>query len=292
MEPETLLSLKYKYNQFKSDLEIKITDTKVLLFNERCYLVEESWIDEFNKICDILSSRKSKDKYFKTINISLNMNVKFINDIPSFIKCLKENKKFKLIDVSIVESLSQNKNELTKNNYVKYYTGNNKMIFEFIDRTEKMAVLLENPLSYNKKIYFLELKENDRDNKNLFQAILSSEEDINTFSSNNHYKYIYKNISTVLNNFNAIHEEKCKQQKCTLLFKTDILKLFIYMFYYEKLLSNNNLKNINKEDENFYLIDAKWISKFKAALDYNIIESILNPYTEQNNSIQYEHLEL
>ena len=45
-------------------------------------------------------------------------------------------------------------------------------------------------------------------------------------------------------------------------FKEKIIQLFIYIFYYEKYLSENKYNSFNN-DEKYYLINPYWIENYK-----------------------------
>ena len=65
-------------------------------------------------------------------------------------------------------------------------------------------------------------------------------------------------------------------------FQKEIIKVFIYIYYYEKALSE---KNIFVNKENYYLINPKWISDFKSYYSYNNVKKILESKEKINNDL-------
>ena len=65
-------------------------------------------------------------------------------------------------------------------------------------------------------------------------------------------------------------------------FQKEIIKVFIYIYYYEKALSE---KNIFVNKENYYLINPNWISDFKSFYSYNNVKKILESKEKINNDL-------
>lgn len=276
MDEQSIFSSK-KYFSFKNELEKKIKDTKISLDNDICYLIKVSWIDEFAKVFNNYFSESRPSREYGNIYISeayLKKNIEFVNDISSAINCLKEKEDFQLLNKKLLESFYGNNYELRKNNYVNFYAGNNKIIIEFIKRFEQYSLLLVNPLSYEKEIYFIDIKKFFFKNQ-LYREILSYNENISNFVSKKPY---YKNAIKSFSDFTNNNIQYDKDE----LIKIKILKIFIFIFYYEKILSTNNINNIFNTKEEYYLIDSEWIKKFKAHYSYDKIKDLLN--IEYNNS--------
>ena len=69
----------------------------------------------------------------------------------------------------------------------------------------------------------------------------------------------------------------------------DIIKVLIYIYYYEKEIFNIGKGiNVNKKDK-YYLIKSKWIKEFKNYYDYQKISKFLDKY-QNNNQIYLEDL--
>ena len=134
----------------------------------------------------------------------------FINDLYSIIEYINNKKNIKFISKKLLE-LIYNRNDLKEHHYIKYYAGNNTLIVEY--ENDNKAILFIDPLNQrqNKNINFILIKDEQKDL--LFKNILSSK--------NNILEQYLKNIMT----FDA-YLNKIK----------NIMKLFIYFYYYEKEL--------------------------------------------------------
>ena len=73
--------------------------------------------------------------------------------------------------------------------------------------------------------------------------------------------------------------------------KNDILKVLIYIYYYEKNAFNDK-KTINFNNrEKYYLIKSKWIKELKEYYEYQKISKILEKFkSENNNQINLDNL--
>ena len=74
-------------------------------------------------------------------------------------------------------------------------------------------------------------------------------------------------------------------------FNEKIIQLFIYIFYYEKYLSENKYNSFNN-DENYYLINPYWIENCKKYYNYEKFYHLLLNINKRNNSINYNNLEI
>ena len=73
-------------------------------------------------------------------------------------------------------------------------------------------------------------------------------------------------------------------------FKEEIIKIFIYMFYYEQNLNKNKYNSFN-EQEKYYLINPKWIENYKNYYNYEKFYEIFVDFNKTNKSINYNNLE-
>ena len=244
---ENSISLKDNYQNFRNELTNNIKNLSISMESEDCYLVEESTdetlFNDFDNFKNqmILDNNVNNDLYQKNVIV-------IVNDFSSIINCLKNNKKLKLISKQLIKTLYE-ENSLKQYNCVNYYSGNNKLIIEYKDNKYNNALLLINPLEENgnnKKIFLISL--NSKDKYTLFKELL-----------NNH-----DNLNQELNNNNIISIEKF----------LNILKLLIYIYYYEK----NLLKD--KVEEDCYLINPELIKKYKEYYDYSQLYESLNNIKE------------
>ena len=242
--------LKYNYKNFRNELTNSIKKLSISMKSEDCYLVEEL------KDVTLMDAFDNYDNFKNQLNMNNNVIngldkknvIVFINDFSSIINCIKNNKKLKLVPKQLIKTLYE-ENSLKQCNSVKYYTGNNKLIIEYNDNKYNNALLLINPLEENennKKIFLISL--NNKDKYTLFKELLNNND----------------NLNQELNNNNIISIEKY----------LNILKLLIYIYYYEK----NLLKN--KEEEDCYLINCELIKKYKEYYDYSQLYESLNNIKE------------
>ena len=273
MDEKSYVSIKKEFYNFKDRLSKNITNTTISLENEECYLIEESWENEliqyFDKYNNIIINNKKIDKNkIDFLNYLPENAPVFINDFSSVFKCLKNNKKMKLISKNIIESIYE-EDDLKENNIIKYYSGYYKLIIEYKGNNENKdnkALLIINPFNKNnikKTAYIISIKDED---KQILYSDLLSEMDFDEI-----YKKYQKNI---------INFEKYM----------NVLKLLINIYYYEKSLLGNKEK-IYKENEDVYLINPNWIDKLKNHYDFNnFVKNFNELKVENNNRINYNNL--
>ena len=189
---------------------------------------------------------------------------------------------FKLIESMYEDEEKEEEDELIYNK-IKYYSGNKKLIIKFNNNNNK-ALLLNNHTDGNiiqniKNSFIISVKNKEKNEDIIYKQILSE-----------------KNIETKMNdNYNIISLEKY----------LNILKLLVYIYYYEIFLSENDEEDIFKENEDYYLINPDWVnlirkyyknffeslSKIKIKANYNnlkikfkhIITSLKNNLNIENN---------
>ena len=104
-------------------------------------------------------------------------------------------------------------------------------------------------------------------------------EDINDYSSKSSIIEI-KNIFSQRNEFYQ-NFDKIKQNEL-------LLKIFIYIYYYEKTLSENNI--FINSNEIYYLINPNWLDEFKNFYSYNKFKSQLD-LTNKTNKYDYRFID-
>jgi len=70
----------------------------------------------------------------------------------------------------------------------------------------------------------------------------------------------------------------------------NILKLFIYFYYYERDLKENQEYIFNKNDETYYLINPEWLNKLKDIFNYSEIYESLKLIDRKIKNINYNNL--
>ena len=249
-----------KYKSFRQTFEEQIKSNQIKLQNNECYLIKDYWEKEINRIItNYESSKKSKYTKYSSTNFALpKQNPEFINDISSFVECINKWNKFKLISKEFFSLVNEKLNlNLSQNSIIKYYAGNNKLIIEFKGKNENNAILINGPLSIYYKVYFIEIKKNDWQNRILYNKILSinelnekikkeefdnviftKEEFINNRNNNSN-----NNKNDINNDNKNIYERNKAYQKR----------------YNRTYYNSNNNDNNTKEDNNSNKVNSKTI---------------------------------
>ena len=184
MDEEFIAKLANLYNSFQNTLESKIKDKEISSNNEECYLIKD-YDNKLNKIIKNYELCRKYNRYSFESSCSLPEPPDFINDISSMIVCIKNNINYKLIQKEVIHSINK-KNKLNSNNgqLAKYYTGNYKIIIEFIGKSEHKALLLDRTLSRHYTPYLIK-KNNNPTDVQLYNDILSIKDNITSFLSRN-----------------------------------------------------------------------------------------------------------
>jgi hypothetical protein len=191
------------------------------------------------------------------------------------------------------------KKDLIEENYIKYYSGNNKLIIEYKENgkikesNDHKALFIINPFDLSKikkRAFIITIK--NRDKLLLYKEILSEEDfEIESMQNNNDIVFFEIILPKQKNSNNNIHIKSNEQKTNRNDEKNnssnrDILKLFIYIFYYEKLISTDNKDNIFDESQDYYLINPEWLNKYKEYYDYQKLYKSLS--TRKINSKKIE----
>ena len=177
MNIKQILEIKEIYSTFRNNLEENLDNSdglKIYKSSEDCYLIEESWNNEFNQFFTS----------FQVNNFSKIYNIDFLENKPIFIETfssaisyLKNNVKFSLISKELIKNLYEdNLNDIP---IVHYYANNSKIIIEFKNNVENKALLIINPLSYNlikKNIFVLSFSKKEK--IFFFNELLSKKDNI------------------------------------------------------------------------------------------------------------------
>ena len=268
MDEDYFISIKKEYHYFEKLLSKKVKDSKIFLDTEDCCLIEETWNNELLKCFDEYNKIKKKKKTLNYDNLLPNKSPHFLNDFASILKNLKDNIKLKLVSRKLIELIYEEK-YIKEDYFVKFYTGNNKIIIEYKENEDNKALLLIDPLNYIESqdtIFIIFIK--DEDKNELFEKILSIKTDCK-FESNHYFNNYIISFENYLN----------------------ILKLFIYIYYYEKSLLDNKENILNENEETFYLINPEWINEFKEYYNYSdLCNSIKIIKPKKNKKIDYNNL--
>ena len=269
MEEEEFNSIINEYYDFRAFFSENINNSSISLNNEDCYLIEENWIDNLKEGFNKYKNLKKKNELNQNIDyydLLPEEDPKFINNFSTILKYIKNNKNIKCISKKLLELIFE-KNYLKDYHYIKYYSGNNKLIIMY--ENDNKAILVKDPLNQSEiknNINIILIK--DEQKNKIFKNLLSSKNNIPV----NYLNYIMS-IDQYLN--------KLK----------NILKLFIYFYYYEKDLKENQEYIFNKnDDENYYLINPEWLNKLKDIFNYSEVNESLKLIDRKIKNINYKNL--
>ena len=287
MNEVDFLDLMEEYSRFRSTFKIQINNSSISSGKDDCYIIDEYWnvnlincFQQYNKSRSIILPGK---------------NPNFINDIPTLIDCIKKKKKFKLISKDLIFLI--NKNKLKMDSLVNYYCGNRKLIIEYKYKNDD-SILIINPLEYQSEnnIFFISTK--SRKKILLYKYILiksNNIEEINAELNSNVFIYSFNEyIQNINSNYSNFNRKNIRQIDNFESFKQDLLKIFIYIYYFElDLLESKRKEDIIDEDNKYYIINPEWIEQFKKYYNYSSLYNLLKinnekdkkKYNNLNNSI-------
>ncbi len=272
MEKRILNIIADTYYSFKENInEIKERNDDKITYYE-CYLVDEIWFNEFESI---LKENKNNESSLLSI-IPFPKNIPQILDtFQKTINFLKNNKNIYFINTSVIELMySNNPNiDLKYKNSVQICPIYNNIIIEF-KKTENnedkiKSLLLVNALTKNQtNIFITNVK---------FENIIRFKKKLKDFKITNEIgqNSIDKNcIIPLKEHLNSINIEKNRNTTQT---KGDLLKFFIYIFYYEKSFIDNkyNYNNFLSDFQNYYLINYEWVDQLKKYYNYDELYNLL-----------------
>ena len=184
MDEKTFIKIINERNKIRSELNEKLKNKSFSICEEECYLIEESWDKDLNE-----NFKEYKNGNFNNENYDYNELIpedgpEFINNIESIINFIKKNEKLKLISRKSIE-LIYDEEFLNDFNLIKYYSGNNKLIIEYIndeDDDDNKSLLLIDPLNKNKieeRIFIISTEDiEDKEKIILFKNLINKDIDI------------------------------------------------------------------------------------------------------------------
>ena len=262
--------------KFKNIHSQKLKNKNILNDNEY-YLVNNSWYKVFS---DNFFGYKPKNDLNKIF--SENFPIFFFN-IESIIEFLsKKGDKLALISKSLISQIYE-EDKFKNDNLINFYFGNNKEIIEFIGDKENDILLINNPLQKNpneNNEFILKIKNDEIHKKDLFEKIMSS----NNLYDNKLIEII-KNNNIVISFSNLNDKEKNENSHQD--YKREIVKIFIFIYYYENSLKIEPNK-IFMNSKQCYLIIPDWIEQLKNYYDYQSLQNLISGYT--NKEINYSNL--
>ena len=265
-----------EFKTFKTNLNNEISNTNKFKpnTNNDCFLIKEKWFNDFE---ELISNVNSKKNSFPEIKRNLfnqflsKYNPEFINDISAAIKNFEGKSNLKIISKNLV-NLMYKKEFVLKNNSVKYYAGNYKLIIEFINSNVSNVLLIINPSKQlsEQTIYYFSFNKKIAKKIKVFQSLIENE------ISTKLYQDLQIDAKTLNINFhisNKLIHNKSINTKSPQSFNY-IIKLLIALYYYESSLINKDKENILNYNEKSYLINTEWIEQIKSFYKYQELISI------------------
>ena len=83
------------------------------------------------------------------------------------------------------------------------------------------------------------------------------------------------------NNKSTIYTKKYAKNNQFINKNDEILKILIYIYYFEKSLLNKK-EDIFDENQEYYLINSEWFNELKKCYNYNKLNNSLNKYFSKN----------
>jgi hypothetical protein len=291
-----------EYDTFIDRLEKRFKKSTFSCKYEDYYLIDEDWYNKLVKCFTDYKDLKKSNEDSKVSKDDIHLpegDPEFIMDFPKLISHLKNNKNIKLVSKKLIEFI-YNKNDLKGANCVYYYAGNNKIIIEYKGMNEKLALLSMTPFDekINKNKLFI-LVINKQEKLFLYKNLLSNENDLDIEKSTNFNNIIipfeeYLTSKHKKNNSYVIKISEINQGDFPDIFKRELIKVFINIFYYEKSLSlesKGNTLNILNDNQNYYFINDQWLNDYKEYYNYKNLNDSLKLFDQKNSKINYNNLE-
>ena len=269
-------SFKESFNKFKKNLEDSIKNDKISLNNTECYLITDIWeknlTNNFTKIENNIKIYQNKI-YFNNENFSFipKDDPEFVNQ-SNAISYLNKGYKLKLIDKELMEKI-YDKNSLRENSTVNYFSGNNLLIIEFMkvykEKYDINSLLIINASeSNNNNSLIISFKVSKEEKQKIYKELLSNKYNLQISNDNKIINYEeVLNLQKLSSFYKFINNYGIKK-----IIKQDILKILFYIYYFEELLlTNNDLKQIFNDYQNYYLINSNWMKELKEFYDYQKI---------------------
>lgn len=221
----------------------------IIMNNQSKVLYEDILNNEDNSNLDIINIQNNFIVPFKDF---INNNYTFNNSYQNYIHMKPINRIF---------NLKYFKTDYIKSDYLKY-------------KNNKSRNFIKNKIKNNNKKDLTFNKKTIRPNKNHIKNIT-------------YLKFLNPNKKVINNKNNISLYVNLKENKTK--FNKDLLKIFIYIFYYEKSLSEKK-ENIFNNEEKYCLINPQWLNDFKQYYNYEKLYKAL--YNNKNNlKLDYTNLD-
>ena len=222
-------NISHEFIRFKTSLLSEINNKK---WNQNtkndCFCIKGKWFNEFEKQINKFNTNGNTKKDSKNNII-----------ISSAMEILGKASNLKLISKKFVQLLYPEELFL-KNNSVKYYAGNNRLIIEFKNESNNISdvLLIINPLEKifsQREIYYFSIKNKDEKKIAVFMSLIDNEKTNKIFSNT---KLNLKKLKLINEISNELKEKKILSEKPDEPIN-HILKFLIAIYCYELSLTIN-----------------------------------------------------
>ena len=274
---------------FEAKIKMYLENRNDFFYNPlECYIMK----NEYKTVLVTRSSRKN------LISSTKEINQYFIDNFNDAIKYLKISSHLEYTNKEIMETFLD-KNDLNNLHNISYvYIFKKKIIIDFNNyNCNKSILIIPSREGYfdNEIIFIISHNYKYFEKKELFESLLN--EDIKDLSDVETIKEKYKDnleeIEDYLNNLidgvicecgcNNIYHNKNRIEKI----KQNI-EILIMIYYYEKLVKNKDMPDSIYYNY-YYLVESKWIEKYKNYYYYNDLSKLLDKEID-NNIINFNNL--
>ena len=270
MNEKLYFEIKNKYLNFSENFPKNIQKSLKINESQDFYLIEDSWIVKLKDIFEDYNKNNNENKNeirkeFNYLSFFQKNCPKFINSFSAAVNYLKNEKHFKIISKELIDA-AYSKKDLNLNNFITFFTGNNKLLIAFKDNNHYKSILLLNALDdINQKLFVIFIS--NIENKELIKEILNNND------------AFFENLE---NNYKG-------QYIIPLKIYINTIELITNIYFYEKSLLEEN-SNIFKDDKKYYLINSEWINKVKNEEFYQQLIKFVNNSKHNNEDLKNDNI--
>ena len=264
------------FNDFEKQVTIKLKKNSNNQNYDELILVSKEKINPFLNIYKENKQYIGKKSDFSILksNIEKYKNIKFIEIFPfrniqELELCLNKDKEYVLINTNIYTKISsKSKTPSTLKCLIKV-----NLINIIFDQNNVLKFKTDNLIINKGKILSNEInKPNELIENNTNPVIGFEQYNINPYLTKQNINYIMSNKQKRAQSHQKMNKEINNYSKYKI--NERLLNLIKLFFYYKKLQQQINFGKFYKN--NYYLIDEKWIRKYKKKYDYYLVEKELN----------------
>ena len=282
-EPKIINDFKTAINYIDNNKKIALISKKIIqLIDFKNKLIENKCVVYYggNRKLIIEFKDSNEKKSFLLINplrkISFNQNIFII---------INNQQKLLYIDIlsdednSSIETMTEQNSLIVS--YENYVNNNYRSLTFYHNYMNSYSFPLSNPNNSSRNnSHNLTNFPFRHDNTSLFSKHKKlTSNDISNISSNNTFdKTISQRHKVIIN----VQDQ--------LPFKKELLNIFINIFYYEKLLSENK-ESLFNDKRKYCLINPQWLNNLKNYYNYEKLCSLLNKNCKENPDVNYKNID-